>query len=123
MAGMIAAGGLFCGMNTIYAAVAGRAREFAVVQTIGFSRAAILVGLIQESLLLAAAAAIPAAAAAVFLLHRAAVRFTMGAFTLAIDETALAMGLATALLLGLLGAIPPAVRALRMPITDALKAT
>jgi multidrug efflux pump subunit AcrA (membrane-fusion protein) len=121
MAAMIAAAGLFGGMNTLYAAVAGRTREFATVQALGFGRRAVVVSLLQESLLTSAAAALPAAAVAVFALDGLAVRFTMGAFTLRIDETAMGLGLATAAALGLLGALPPAFRALRMPITDALK--
>lgn len=121
MAAMIAAAGLFGGMNTLYAAVAGRTREFATVQALGFGRRAVVVSLLQESLLTAAAAALPAAAVAVFALDGLAVRFTMGAFTLRIDETALGLGLATAAALGLLGALPPAFKALRMPVADALK--
>jgi ABC-type lipoprotein release transport system permease subunit len=121
MAAMIAAAGLFGGMNTLYAAVAGRTREFATLQALGFGRRAVVASLVQESLLTAAAAALPAAAVAVLALDGLAVRFTMGAFTLRIDETALGLGLATAAALGLLGALPPAWKALRMPITDALK--
>lgn len=122
MAAMIAGAGLFGGMNTLYASVAGRTREFATVQALGFGRRAIVLSLLQESLLMAAAAALPAAAVAVFVLNGLAVRFTMGAFTLRVDETAMAFGLATAGALGVLGALPPALKALRIPITDALKA-
>lgn len=121
MALMIAAAGLFGGMNTMYAAVAGRTREFATVQALGFGRRAIVASLLQESLLTAAAAALPAAALAVFVLDGLAVRFTMGAFRLRMDETALGAGLATAVALGVLGAMPPALKALRIPVTDALK--
>ncbi|HEX2476681.1 MAG TPA: ABC transporter permease, partial [Lacipirellulaceae bacterium] len=53
----------------------------------------------------------------------AAVRFTMGAFSLRIDEIAVLVGCGVGLLLGIVGAIPPAIRALRMPIVDGLKAT
>jgi putative ABC transport system permease protein len=45
----------------------------------------------------------------------------MGAFTLHIDATAVLIGCATGLTLGLLGTIPPAIRALRMPVIDALR--
>jgi hypothetical protein len=46
----------------------------------------------------------------------------MGAFTLQLDRPALLIGCAAGLGLGVFGAIPPAVRAFRMPIPDALKA-
>jgi ABC-type lipoprotein release transport system permease subunit len=46
----------------------------------------------------------------------------MAAFPLRIDGLALLVGCAVGLGLGLLGAIPPAVRALRLEIVEALKA-
>ena len=46
----------------------------------------------------------------------------MGAFTLRLDSAALAIGLVTGLAIGVLGSLPPAWRALRMPVVDALKA-
>jgi ABC-type antimicrobial peptide transport system permease subunit len=112
-----------CGaVNTMYAAVAGRVREFAALQAIGFPRSAIAVSLLQESVILAAAATLAAAALALLLVQGVAIRFTMGAFTLQIDRAALLVGCAAGLGLGVFGAIPPAVRAFRMPIPDALKA-
>jgi len=46
----------------------------------------------------------------------------MGAFVLRIDSTALLLGCGTGLLVGLIGAIPPAIRAMRMPVAEGLKA-
>lgn len=112
-----------CGaVNTMYAAVAARTREFAALQAVGFSRRAIAISLIQESVLLAAAATLAATALALALFNGSAVRFTMGAFTLQLDRAALAVGCLAGLACGLFGAIPPAVRALRLPVADALKA-
>jgi ABC-type antimicrobial peptide transport system permease subunit len=54
-------------------------------------------------------------------INGAAVRFTMGAFSLHIDGTAVLIGCGVGLSLGFLGALPPAIRALRMPIVDGLK--
>ena len=51
----------------------------------------------------------------------ATVRFTMGAFAMQLDNTAILIGCAIGLLLGILGAIPPAIRALRLPIVEGLK--
>jgi ABC-type antimicrobial peptide transport system permease subunit len=112
-----------CGAaNTMYAAVAGRIREFAALQAIGFSRRAIALSLLQESVILAAGATLVASALALLLVQGVAIRFTMGAFTLQIDRVALLVGCAAGLGLGVFGAIPPAIRAFRMPIPDALKA-
>jgi putative ABC transport system permease protein len=41
---------------------------------------------------------------------------------LRIDDTALLVGCGAGLLLGLLGAIPPAVKAMRLPVAEGLKA-
>jgi ABC-type antimicrobial peptide transport system permease subunit len=45
----------------------------------------------------------------------------MGAFQLQIDSTSILIGCGVGLLLGFLGAIPPAIRALKMPIVDGLR--
>jgi len=119
---LVAGAGVFAGLNTMYGAVVGRVRELATLQTIGFVRRAIVVSLIHEGVLLAAAASLLAALVALLFVNGAAVRFTMGAFSLHIDGAAVLIGCAVGLSLGLVGAIPPAVRALRMPIVDGLKA-
>lgn len=112
-----------CGaVNTMYAAVAGRVREFAALQAVGFPRRAIALSLLQESVILAAGATLAATVLAVVLVQGAAVRFSMGAFTLQLDRPALLIGCVSGLGLGVFGAIPPAVPAFRMPIPDALKA-
>ncbi len=106
----------------MYGAVAGRTREIATLQALGFRRRAILVSLIQEGMLLAAAASLLAGMVALFWVNGMAIRFTMGAFTLRIDSTALLVGCGTGLILGMVGAIPPAIRALRLPVVESLKA-
>ena len=57
----------------------------------------------------------------IVLLNGVAVRFTMGAFQLAIDSEAVLVGCCVGLIVGLLGALPAAWRALRMPIVEGLK--
>ena len=120
---LIALGGLFGGLNTMYAAFAARVRELGTLQAIGYSRGAIIVSLIQESLLACAAGSLLAALAGVMLLDGFAVRFSMGAFGMAMDGPVLAVGLTSGLALGLLGALPPAWRCLRLPVAEALKAS
>lgn len=119
---LVAGAGVFAGLNTMYGAVVGRVRELAMLQTLGFSRRAIALSIVQEGTLLAAAGALLAAALGVVLLNGMAVRFTMSAFELRMDSTALTWGLVTGLLIGVVGSLPPAWRALRMPVVDALKA-
>jgi ABC-type antimicrobial peptide transport system permease subunit len=120
---VLVAGAGACGaINTMYAAVAGRVREFAALQAVGFSRRAICVSLLQESVLLAALATLIATGLALLLIQGVAIRFTMGAFALELDRLALLVGIGAGLGLGIIGALPPAVRAFRLPIAAALKA-
>jgi ABC-type lipoprotein release transport system permease subunit len=118
---LVAFAGMLAGMNAMYGAVVGRVRELATLQTIGFTRRAIALALIQEAVLLAAAAALLASFLGKVLIHGLAVRFTMGAFTLRVDGPVLLLGCLTGLGLGVLGAIPPAVQAMHLPISEGLK--
>ena len=63
-----------------------------------------------------------ASAAAIFILDGIAVRFSRGAFGLVVDGPVIAVGLGAGLVLGLVGALPPAWRCLRLDIPVALKA-
>jgi ABC-type lipoprotein release transport system permease subunit len=119
---LVSGAGVFAGLNTMYGSVVGRISEFSTLRTIGFARRAIVVSLVQEGLLLAAAASLLAALIALVFVNGAAVRFTMGAFSLHIDSIALLIGCGVGMSLGFFGAIPPALRAFRMPIVDGLKA-
>lgn len=119
---LVAGAGVFAGLNMMYGAVAGRIREIATLQAVGYRRRAILLSLIQEGALLAAAASLIAGLLALTLLNGMAVRFTMGAFALRVDSVALLVGCGTGLLLGILGAIPPAIKALRLHVAESLKA-
>ena len=119
---LVSGAGVFAGLNTMYGAVAGRISELSTLQTIGFVRRAVVVSLIQEGLLLSAAASLLAAFIALVFVNGSAVRFTMGAFSLRIDSIAVLIGCGVGLSLGLFGSIPPAIRALRMPIVSGLKA-
>jgi putative ABC transport system permease protein len=119
---LIAVGALLGGLNTLHAAFAGRVRELAALQVIGFSRGALLLGLVQEAMITAAAGSLLGAAAAVLLLDGRAVRISMGTFGLAVDGPTVALGLGVGLLLGAVGVLPPAWRCLRMNVAEALKA-
>jgi putative ABC transport system permease protein len=118
---IIAGAGVFTGMNIMYGAVTGRVRELATLQTIGFVRRAIAISLIQEGVLLAALASLIAGVIGVLIVQGAAVRFTMGAFTLNVDGTTLLIGFGTGLVIGVVGSIPPAIRAMRLPVVEGLK--
>lgn len=119
---LIGLGGLFGGLNTMYAAFASRVRELGMLQCLGFRRAAVIISLVQESVLATACGALLACLLGLILLDGLAVRFSMGTFILSMDAPVLALGLAAGLGLGLVGALPPAWRSLRLPIPESLKA-
>lgn len=121
-AALVALGGLFGGLNTMYAAFASRVRELGTLQTIGYSRSAIVVSLVEESLLAAAVGGLAAAIIGVLVLDKIAVRFSMGAFGLVVDAPVMLTGIGAGLVLGVIGALPPAWRCLRLTIPEALRA-
>jgi putative ABC transport system permease protein len=120
-AGLIAAGAVFGGFNTLYAAFASRIRELATLQAIGYGRGAIFLSLVQESLIACLAGTLLASVAALFLLDGRTIPFSIGAFTVTVSPQVALAGLATGILLGILGAIPPAIRCLRPPLPKALR--
>lgn len=118
---LVAGSGVFAGLNTMYGAVVGRFRELATLQATGFRRRAILLTLVQEATLLSCCGALIACFIGLLCVNGTAVRFTMGAFALRIDSVGIAIACATALVLGVLGAVPPAFKAMRLSIVDAIK--
>ena len=120
-AGLIAVGAVFGGFNTLYAAFASRIRELATLQAIGYGRGAIFLSLVQESLIACLAGTLLASVTAIFLLDGRTIPFSIGAFTVSVSPQVALAGLATGILLGILGAIPPAIRCLRPPLPTALR--
>ena len=120
---MIAVGGMLGGFNSTYAAFASRVREVGTLQTLGYQRGAIAWSLVQESVLSASVGAIIACAISIFVLNGFTIRFSMGTFTLSMTAGIVALGIGSGLLLGVIGAIAPALRCLRLPIPEALRAS
>lgn len=118
---LIALAGLLGGLNTMYASFAVRVRELGALRSLGYSQAAIVVSLVQESLLTSSAGALLGSALCLLLIHGHAVRFSMGVFELTVDHRVLLSGLIAGLIMGLVGALPPAWRCLRLPIPEALR--
>ena len=118
---LIAMGGVLGGLNTMYAAFASRVREIGSLQTLGYSRSAIMISLVQESILATSMGAIIACCLGWWLLDGLVVQFSMGAFGIDVTATVLALGLLAGLLLGLVGAMVPAWRCLAKPIPEALR--
>jgi len=88
---------------------------------LGYTRAAIIMNLTEESLFASAVGTVIGVALGLLLLDGLAVRFSMGAFAITLDAPVMLTGIAGGLLVGIVGAFPPAVRCLRLPIAQALK--
>jgi putative ABC transport system permease protein len=120
-------GAVFGAMNTMYAVVAQRTREIATLRALGFSRTAILVSFVFESIVIALAGGVLGCVLgwiATSLFPAAAtgnVTFAELAFAFRVTPAALSAGLAFAFVMGLAGGLLPAFRAARLPITQALR--
>lgn len=122
-AALVAAGAVFGGLNTLYAAFASRIREMATLQSIGFTRKALLISLVQESLLATLTGTLLAFVAALVLFDGRSIPFSMGTFTLQLTPGIILAGLAAGVALGTLGTLPPALRCLKPALPVALRSS
>jgi putative ABC transport system permease protein len=124
---LMALGAVFGALNTMYSAVSARTREIATLRALGFGAGAVVVSLMLESLALAfiGGALGGGLAYAVFNnFHTATMNmqsFSQVTFAFQVTPMLLAQGVIWASVIGLIGGIFPAVRAVRMPIASALR--
>lgn len=123
---LMAAGAIFGGMNTMYAAVARRGREVGVLRALGFSRADVIVSFIVESALLGLAGGIAGellGVGAAWATGLDSQMMTVGVFLFSdsLSASAFVTGLIVALTIGVCGGVPPALRAARIGVIDALR--
>jgi putative ABC transport system permease protein len=119
MAALVLVGGVFGCSNTMFAAVLARTREMGALRAIGYGPLAIGLSLMEESMLLAGIAGVVGFSAA-SLVGEIPLRFPLGAFYVDLGSGVRFLGLVAAFAVGLLGGIVPALRAVRMPLPDAL---
>jgi putative ABC transport system permease protein len=119
----MAVGVVFGALNTMYSAVDARKREIATLRALGFGGAAVVVSVIVESLVLALPGALLGGALAWVLFNNHDI--AMGGLSFAMDVTPglVALGVIWALVIGLIGGLTPAIRAARVPVAEALRAT
>ncbi len=124
---IMAIGAMFGALNTMFAAVAARAREIATLRAIGFSGIPVVVAVMLETMLLALAGGIIGGLLA-WLIFNGYGASTMAAgsvgklsFELRVTPELLWTGLKWALAIGFIGGLFPAVRAARLPVTTALR--
>jgi putative ABC transport system permease protein len=120
--GIMGLGATFGALNTMYSAIASRAREIATLRAIGFGGATVMVSVMSEALLFCLLGAGLGVLFAWALFN--GYQHAMGGLVirLAVTPMLAATGIGFALLLGAIGGIFPAARAARMPIVEALRA-
>ncbi|PPV08107.1 ABC transporter permease [Xanthomonas bromi] len=124
---IMAVGAVFGALNTMYAAVATRAREIATMRAIGFRGTPVIMALMLETMLLALLAGLLGGAIAWAVFNGYTVstlgnNFSQVVFQFKVSPALLWSGLKWALGIGLVGGLFPALRAARLPITTALRA-
>ena len=121
--GVMAVGVIFGALNTMYSAVDARKREIATLRALGFGATAVVVSVILESLALAIPGALLGSAVAWLLFNNHDVHMAGISFPLAVTPSLMILGLIWALVIGLVGGLAPAIRAARLPVAEALRAT
>ncbi|MCP5479236.1 MAG: ABC transporter permease [Rhodanobacteraceae bacterium] len=124
---IMAIGAVFGALNTMYAAVATRAREIATLRALGFRGLPVVLAVMLETLLLALIGGVLGAAIAWLLFNGYSVstlgqNFSQVVFQFRVSPELLWTGLKWALGIGLVGGLFPALRAARLPVATALRA-
>lgn len=125
---IMAVGALFGALNSMYSAVSTRQIEIATLRAIGFPGLPVAVSVLTEAMLLAASGGVLGALTAYLLFNGLTVstlgsNFTQVAFNFAVTPALVQKGLLWALAIGLIGGLPPAIKAVRMPVIEALRAS
>lgn len=123
---IMAVGSCFAAMNTMYAAVARRAREIGTLRVLGFSKGSILLSFFFESLLLSALGGVLGCALVLPLNNITTgigsfVTFSEFSFNFRVSPPIMAAGVVFALFMGAIGGLFPASNAARKEILTALR--
>jgi putative ABC transport system permease protein len=124
--GIMALGAVFGAINTMYAAVAARSPEIAVLLTLGFHPRSVLASFLAESALIALVGGVIGALLALPINGMITsttnwASFSEIAFTFRVTPGLLLAGVAFALVMGIVGGFLPARRAAKQPVVQALR--
>lgn len=126
IASIMAVGAIIAALNSMYVAVHSRKVEIATLRALGFGQAPIISSVMVEALFLSLIGGAIGAALIYFGMNGYTTSTLNGAsntqvaFSFAVSPELLALGLISALVLGLIGGFLPAIHAARAPITTAL---
>lgn len=123
---IMAVGSCFAAMNTMYAAVARRAKEVGTLRVLGFSRGSIMLSFLVESLLLSLVGGIIACLLVLPLNNVTTglgnfITFSETSFNFRVGPDVMIVGIVFALILGAVGGLLPARQAAKKEILIALR--
>jgi hypothetical protein len=129
---VMAIGGVFGMMTTMFASIAQRIRDIGVLRLLGFKRWQVMVSFLLESLAVATAGGAIGCALAWLLADGKSSVSTLSsggggpggksvALTIDVDAQVIALGMVFTLVMGRLGGLVPALSAMRMKILDSLR--
>ena len=120
-------GAVVAAVNTLYSSVGARSVEIGTLRSLGFSNVPVVVSVMLEALLLALVGGL-LGGAVVYLLYDGFTSSTLSVgsmsqigFEFAVTPRLLLIGLTSALLVGMIGGLLPALRAARLPVAAALR--
>jgi len=126
VAAVMAVGAIFAALNTMYSAVAARSSEIGTLKALGFGPGSIVTSFLAESAIIAliggavgCLAALPFNGFTTGTMNWSS--FSYLAFSFRVTPGIVAGGLVFSLLMGIIGGLPPAVRAARLPVIVALR--
>ncbi len=122
-------GGVFAGMNTMYAAVMGRIREIGMLKVLGFPRRSIFLSIISEAVIISVAGGLLGCLGAwglsAFLSRSGGIgipmELSMNAFLIRVQPFDAAVGVCASFAIGAAGALMPALKGIRMRTMDAIR--
>lgn len=119
---LMAVGALFGIVKLMYAAVSVRTREIATLRAMGYQPFPLAVSVLLETAFLSLVGALLGAGAAWLLFNGKHVAQLHDVFDLSVSARLFLLGVVWALVLALVGGFPPAMRAARQSVADALRA-
>lgn len=124
---IMAIGAVFGALNTMFATVATRAREIATLRAIGFRSVPVVVAVMLETMLLALLGGLLGSLLAWLIFNGYTASTIAGGvgqltFEFNVAPPVLWTGIKWALAIGFVGGLFPALRAARLPVTEALRA-
>jgi putative ABC transport system permease protein len=126
VAAVMAIGAVFGALNTMYSAVSERSREIATMRALGFGSTSVVVSFLIEALLISFVGGLIGCLVVLPLngLTTGSMNwqtFSHLAFAFRVTPVLLLIGVVFALFMGVIGGVPPAIRAARRPVAQALR--